>query len=441
MSQNLVGEHAGRVLSGEAALDPGRFEAPVGRPAGGPGSPLRPGRQMTREQAEAAADRLEESFGRYAPHFGKPEARRHALNYLKGLMACPDRKSIEPIAMTFGGGRVSGLQKFINIAPWKTGEVGRQMQAAFVERFRAVPGPGSAGTFGVISFNAFTKKGSSSVGVERQTNPRTGRTENCQLGVFLHGVAAGGVVLLGEQLYLPRSWSQQDPASEARRVKVHVPKGLAYHSRTQAAAELLRRHSVRSLLRLDWVTTTGTIADPAELTPLIEQSFVPIVAGVPLSLRFRVDPSQAGPAGEGGPSSAVPVSAMDLSAALRPSAWHEAGRSAGAIRECAAVRARYVVGASLGPPVWLLVERLSTPQHSVTSAYVSNAGFLPCPEVLADAAEARAKADRFFDESVSLLGMRQYETRSWIGWHHHMTLVGLAHLLVTLGRADAVSAG
>ncbi|MFL5805093.1 MAG: hypothetical protein ACJ8CR_25535 [Roseiflexaceae bacterium] len=23
--------------------------------------------------------------------------------------------------------------------------------------------------------------------------------------------------------------------------------------------------------------------------------------------------------------------------------------------------------------------------------------------------------------------MDQYETRSWVGWHHHMTLVALAH--------------
>jgi SRSO17 transposase len=30
--------------------------------------------------------------------------------------------------------------------------------------------------------------------------------------------------------------------------------------------------------------------------------------------------------------------------------------------------------------------------------------------------------------------MAQYETRSWVGWHHHMALVGLAHLFVTLAR-------
>ncbi len=38
----------------------------------------------------------------------------------------------------------------------------------------------------------------------------------------------------------------------------------------------------------------------------------------------------------------------------------------------------------------------------------------------------------YFEDAKSDLGMAQYETRSWIGWHHHMTLVGLAQLFVTL---------
>ena len=42
--------------------------------------------------------------------------------------------------------------------------------------------------------------------------------------------------------------------------------------------------------------------------------------------------------------------------------------------------------------------------------------------------------EEFLEDSESDLGMTQYETRSYVGWHHHMTLVGLAHLFVTLAR-------
>ncbi len=52
--------------------------------------------------------------------------------------------------------------------------------------------------------------------------------------------------------------------------------------------------------------------------------------------------------------------------------------------------------------------------------------------MLALVACSRHRVEDFFEDGKSHLGMAQYETRSWIGWHHHMTLVGLAHLFVTV---------
>jgi SRSO17 transposase len=40
----------------------------------------------------------------------------------------------------------------------------------------------------------------------------------------------------------------------------------------------------------------------------------------------------------------------------------------------------------------------------------------------------------FFCEGKSYLGMAQYKARAWSSWHRHMSLVGLAHLYVTLTR-------
>jgi SRSO17 transposase len=53
-------------------------------------------------------------------------------------------------------------------------------------------------------------------------------------------------------------------------------------------------------------------------------------------------------------------------------------------------------------------------------------------EVLAGVACARFRVEEFFQNAKTYLGMAQYETRSWVGWHHHMTLVGLAHLFITM---------
>ena len=46
----------------------------------------------------------------------------------------------------------------------------------------------------------------------------------------------------------------------------------------------------------------------------------------------------------------------------------------------------------------------------------------------------RHQVEDFFEDTKGYLGLAQYETRSWVGWHHHMTLVGLAHLLVSVTR-------
>jgi hypothetical protein len=73
---------------------------------------------MTPEDVRAAAERLTQLHQRFAPLFGKDGAQNHAYVYVKGLMTCPERKSVEPIALLGGEGRVSALQKFVNSAPW-----------------------------------------------------------------------------------------------------------------------------------------------------------------------------------------------------------------------------------------------------------------------------------------------------------------------------------
>ena len=66
--------------------------------------------------------------------------------------------------------------------------------------------------------------------------------------------------------------------------------------------------------------------------------------------------------------------------------------------------------------------------------HVSNAAAETSLEALALVACTRCRVEESFEDCQSYLGMTQYETRSYVGWHHHMTLVGLAHLFGTLAR-------
>jgi SRSO17 transposase len=72
---------------------------------------------MTPDDVRATAECLVDFHERFAPLIGKEQAQDHAYDYLKGLMVCPERKSIEPTALNDGHGDVSGLQKFVGAAP------------------------------------------------------------------------------------------------------------------------------------------------------------------------------------------------------------------------------------------------------------------------------------------------------------------------------------
>ena len=110
-----------------------------------------------------------------------------------------------------------------------------------------------------------------------------------------------------------------------------------------------------------------------------------------------------------------------------------AGAKGPLVFEFAAVRAWAVRHRKPGPPVWGLIRR-SREEVPEVKYYVSDGDEKIALKVLALVACSRHPVEDFFEDCKGHLGMAQYETRSWIGWHHHMTLVGLAHLFVTLAR-------
>ena len=47
-------------------------------------------------------------------------------------------------------------------------------------------------------------------------------------------------------------------------------------------------------------------------------------------------------------------------------------------------------------------------------------------------AKSRWKIERDYQQLKEELGLDHYEGRNWTGWHHHVTLVMLAHAFLTL---------
>jgi SRSO17 transposase len=398
---------------------------------------------MTQDDVRAAAEQLVQFHDRFAPLFGKEQAQDHASDYLKGLMTCPERKSIEPIALNVGPGDVSGLQKFINSAPWPSDDVQDEIQSLFADELVPSARRSPIGTVGVLDESGFAKKGTARVGVAWPHNGRLGTEDNGQVGVFLIGVTPEGVALLDHQLYRHQSW-YDGPEARRRRQNVPVPAGRPVRTKPPIAAELVRTVVVHDVVHLDWIVAdeeSGTNGERLDELEHLDQRYrmeIPTTNTV-----WTVDPARCVPAyrGRGQPPTRPTreaVHAVVEVAATRPAAsWRAIQVREGAkgprVFAFAAVRVWAVRHRRPGPSIWLVIRRSLEAEPEV-KYYVSNADAETPLEVLGLVACSRHRVEDFFEDCKSYLGMAQYETRSWIGWHHHMTLVGLAHLFVTRGH-------
>ena len=123
---------------------------------------------------------------------------------------------------------------------------------------------------------------------------------------------------------------------------------------------------------------------------------------------------------------------LGVAAALPAEAWTrqtiKEGSQGPMVAEFAALRVVAVRDALPGPDVWLVLRR-----HVETGelkTYLCNAPIDTALETLVRMSGMRWPIETCFEDSKQLLGMGDYEVRSWTGWHHHMTLVILAHFFV-----------
>jgi SRSO17 transposase len=399
---------------------------------------------MTPDDVRAAAEKLVAFHERFAPLFGKEQAQDHAYDYIKGLMVCPERKSIEPIALLVGHGDVSGLQKFVGAAPWAYDDVMAEAQSLFAEELAPSAADSPVGVVGVIDESAFTKKGAHSAGVARQHNGRLGKEDNCQVGVYLIAVTPAGSALLDHQLFLPESWCAATPEAKDRRDRAHIPEDVSFRTKPRIAAELVRNLAVLGQVELDWVVADDEYGRAGHLLDELELLGQRYVLEVPVTMAFwTTDPAGCVPeySGRGrtptNPARDAVRAAGALAGDLPAGSWRAFQVREGAVGplvfEFAAVRVWGMRHRKPGPPCWLLIRRSLGPDPEYRY-YVSNADGATPSSTLALVACTRCRVEEFLEDCKSYLGMTQYETRSWVGWHHHMTLVGLAHLFVTLAR-------
>jgi SRSO17 transposase len=183
------------------------------------------------EEVRAWAAGLEALHARIAGRFARAEPRRRVLAYLRGLVGPVGRKNGWQLAEHAGEATPDGMQRLLATADWDPDLVRDDLRAYVVEHL------GDPGGVLVVDETGFLKKGSTSVGVQRQYSGTAGKVDNCQLGVFLAYASAKGRAFIDRELYLPKAWAEDRARCRPARVPAEVP----FRTKPQLARVMLER--------------------------------------------------------------------------------------------------------------------------------------------------------------------------------------------------------
>jgi len=383
-------------------------------------------RQPVEERPAAAegavatwAEGLEALHARVVPRFARAEPRRRALAYLRGLLSPVERKNGWQLAEQAGEATPDGMQHLLARADWDADQVRDDLRAYVVEHL------GDAQAVLVVDETGFVKKGTKSVGVQRQYSGTAGRIENCQIGVFLAYASPKGRTFLDREVYLPKEWA----TDTARRKEATVPDTVAFRTKPQLAQAMLER-ALDAGVPAAWVTGEEIYGGDRRLRLWLEARQVPHVLAVkstePLWTR----------------TSWRQVAAKTLAAGIPAAEWERLSAGEGAKGPRVYDWARVPIRALPEPgwDYWLLVRRsLADPTDLAYYVCFCPAG-TPLTE-LVRVAGTRWAIEESFESAKGEVGLDHYEVRRWPGWYRHITLALLAHAYLTVTRAAAVEKG
>lgn len=360
--------------------------------------------------------RLESFVEPFARCMVRSEQRQHALDFVSGLISDVDRKNAESIAYRHDIAREE-MQYFLGQSNWD--------HQPLIEELAREVGQELGRPDGVIVFDpsGFTKKGTKSVGVQRQWCGRLGKVDNCQVAVYMGYVSAAEHTLVNERLYLPRDWAKD----RKRRKECRVPREIRFQTRHELSLEML--DEVGDLLPHAWIAGDDEMGRSSVFRSKLRDRNEQYLLAVPSNTLVRdlqVDP----PEYEGcGAKRKAPFMRVDKwRAALPKEAWIKFDVRDGEKGPLLVEMVRCRVQArtdkqGVGPDEMLVVIRTIDEQNTVKhDYYLSNATVETMLDEFARVATAAHRIEECIKRGKSDTGLADYEVRGWQGWHHHQTL-------------------
>jgi len=404
---------------------------------------------------EGIVDDLVAYHARFAPLFARQEQRGWAELYLRGLLiADVPRKNVEAMALRLLGAgpgaerRVRAVQHFIGEGAWDDDAILAEHQRCVDETL------GEADGVLIIDGSDVPKQGTHSAGVARQWCGATGKKDNCQAGVFLGYASQKGYTLVERRLYLPAAWFTE--AYQERWQACAIPVGTAFQTKQAIAGDLVERVVRRGTLRARWAVCDEGFGDDPALLARLAALGLSYLAEVPCATQVwpLAEPATGQPrarpyewippqtSSRKGPTprrvrlhpQSLPALRVDaIAAALPATAWQRyrilEGSKGPLVADFAAVRVVAKRDRLPAADVWVVLRRTVGGPTDVPDLkyYLSNAPADTPLDTLVWVSGMRWPIESGFAECKEELGLDHYELRFWPGWHHHMTLVLLAH--------------
>jgi SRSO17 transposase len=280
----------------------------------------------------------------------------------------------------------------------------------------------------VLDETGFLKQGTSSCGVQRQYTGSAGKITNCQIGVFAAYVSDRGHALIDRRLYLPSSWTDQPDRLRA----AHVPDEVRFATKPAIAVAMIER-ALKAGVAFAWVAA-DSIYGVGEVEKVLRQVGKGYVLGVTGTHPFCA-----------WGKAPVAGTADEIAESLPASAWMRLSAGDGTkgprLYDWAYLELADLDAEEVGcpePGTWtrgLLIRRsLSDASLAYFTTWCAQGTPL---EVLVGVEGRRWAIEDAFETAKTELGLDHHETRSWHGWHRHVSLVMLAFALLAVIRHRA----
>ncbi len=337
---------------------------------------------------------------RIAPRFARYEPLRHAGGLMLGMLSGLDRKNCWTIAEHRGDLTPDGLQHLLSRAKWDADAVRDDLRGYVIDAF------GEPDAVLVVDETGDLKKGTHSVGVQRQYTGTAGRIENAQVAVSLTYAARRGHALIDRALYLPRSWTE-DPQRATK----------------PALATAMITRAVHAGVPARWVAGDEVYGADPELRRAVRGHGLGYVLQIAANRRV--------------PTHAGPIRVDELAATAPDTAWQTYSAGAG----------------SKGPRYYAWAWIALLPEHDDDSATdggrhhllirrndaTGELAYLRCYSphrvpltTLVRVAGQRWRIEESFQAAKGLTGLDQHQVRRWRSWHRWTTLAMLAHAFLAV---------